>query len=302
MPSFTQVRPLIGTTSTSGAPVTGLPGIESLTQMINDINIAAQQKANASRIPGGAGLEEISSGNIGSALSGELDPSVLWQLAQRSAERGTATGSPTGPGTNAEYLRSLGLTSLDLMGQGQNWLTQATGRNPGAPIYDAGNQILTAQQSAQKALEEQRLEMERERLAQQNSLALQQLALQRRSGGGGGGGGYVGGGGSGAGSAIRSNQFPSINWGDLIAYGGGGAPIVPDTGWGGGGSGDQGPPIIYGGGGVGDQGPPTWAGGSGGGSWEGDEDWLNAVIFPGDTGGTVGAYDYGGGEMYGGYG
>lgn len=159
---------------------------EQIIQLVNEINQGAQQDANAGRIPGGADLENLSSANISSALSGQLDPSVLQLLGQQSAERGIRTGSPGGPSTNAQYLRSLGLTSLDLMGQGQNWLSQATSRNPAAPIYNAGNMVITPEQQAQIDLENRRLqEMIRSNQAQEA------IARMRGNGGsfGGGGGG-----------------------------------------------------------------------------------------------------------------
>src|ERR1041384_2145440 len=124
------------------AASTGLPQIEQLTAMVNEINQRAQQAANKGRIPGGGDLENQSSANIASALAGEIDPSTLNLLGQQAAERGVMTGSPMGPGSNAEYLRALGLTSLDRMNTGQNWLSAATARNPAAPIYDAGHQVL----------------------------------------------------------------------------------------------------------------------------------------------------------------
>lgn len=240
-------------------PISGdSSAIESLVSQINEIDQLAQQKANAGRIPGGAGLEEQSSGNISQALAGQLDPSVLQQLGQRSAERGIMTGSPSGPGTNADYLRSLGLTSLDLMNTGQNWLTQATGRNPSAPIYSAGNQVLTAAQQAQQQAEQQRLMLEQQRLNQQGAMS--------RTGGGGGlhsGGGYTNGMYTGGGS---SGGSPAVNWADLFG-GNSGAPFS-----------------------TGNTGGATLATGTGtDGSWFDDLLWDNAS----DTGGgSIGAYDY----------
>lgn len=163
-----------------GAPVGGGAGIEQITQLVNEINQRAQQSANAGRVPGGAGLEQQSSGNIGSALRGEVDPSTMNLLGQQAAERGASTGSPMGPGSNADYLRSLGLTSLDRMNTGQGWLSAATARNPAAPIYDAGNQVLTAAQLQQAILA-------REQMA--NQLRIAQMNAANRRGGGGGGGG-----------------------------------------------------------------------------------------------------------------
>lgn len=168
--------------------VPGLPGgtasIESITNLVNEINQAAQQKANAGRIPGGAGLEQQSSSNIGNALGGVLDPSVINNIAQGAAERGVMRGSPTAPNSNADYLRALGLTTLDLQNRGQQWLTEAQGRNPAAPIYNAGNQVLTAEQVQQAILE-------RERMA--NAMQMARMHWPGNSGGGGFSGGNVGG-------------------------------------------------------------------------------------------------------------
>lgn len=180
-----------------------IPQIQQLTQLINEINQASQQTANAGRLPGGAGLEEASSANISSALAGELDPSVLQQLGQRSAERGIATGSPGGPSTNAEYLRSLGLNSLDLMNTGQNWLSQATARNPAAPIVGAEGLILTPQQAAS-------LNLQQQGLAEQIRSNQAQEGIARSRGAGGVGGGNYGGGGG-------QSMSPGINWADLLS-------------------------------------------------------------------------------------
>lgn len=148
--------------------------IEGLTRMVNDINQRAQQGANASRIPGGADLESQSSANIGGALRGELAPSVIRNIAQGAAERGVASGNPLGANSNADYLRSLGLTTLDLQNRGQDWLSGALARNPAAPIYSAGNQVLTAEQLQQAILAREEM---------MNRLAIARL----RPGSGGGG-------------------------------------------------------------------------------------------------------------------
>lgn len=97
--------------STLGSNVAAVPQIAQLTQLINEI----QQNTNNSRIVGAAGLQEQSSGNISAALGGQLDPSVINQIGQAAAERGVMTGSPHGASSNADYLRSIGRTSLDLM-------------------------------------------------------------------------------------------------------------------------------------------------------------------------------------------
>src|SRR5512133_3268237 len=110
--------------SSAGMQKTALQGnvnnfgdIQALTDKINALNIAAQQQANAARIPGATGLEEKSSANISSALGGQLPADVLAQLAQGAAERGVGTGQPGGDQVNSAYLRALGLNSLKLQDQ-----------------------------------------------------------------------------------------------------------------------------------------------------------------------------------------
>lgn len=125
------------------------PNLDTLSQLINQINLNAQQQANQGRIPGEAGLEQTSSGNIGQALQGQLPQDVVSLISQQAAERGLASGSPGSPNADASLLRSLGLTSLGLMGQGQNWLNAATGRNPVAPIFNPATQLITPYQLGQ---------------------------------------------------------------------------------------------------------------------------------------------------------
>lgn len=121
--------------------------ITQLSDLINSINRSAQTTALQARIPGEKGLEKTSSTNIASELGGNVPQDVVTQLAQRAAERGTATGiGSTSPNTNAALLRALGLTSLDMTKLGQQELTAAEGRNPAAPIYDPASQLLTPAQ------------------------------------------------------------------------------------------------------------------------------------------------------------
>lgn len=191
------------------AAPTNSANVESITQLVNEINQAAQQSANAGRIPGGAGLEGQSSANISSALSGQVDPSTLNLLGQQSAERGVSTGSPLGASNNAAYLKALGLTSLDRMNTGQNWLSQAEARNPAAPIYSAGNQVLTAEQQQQAILA-------REEMANRLRIAQMQAASRGGSGGGSGQPTHTG---------TAAPAGPATNWADLLF------PKTPAAGW-----------------------------------------------------------------------
>lgn len=114
----------------------------------NAANIAAQQAANAARIPGAAGMESQSSQNIANALAGKLPADVIGQLQRNAAERGLASGLAGSQAGDAAYMRALGLNSLGLQNQGQQWLNAAYARNPGAPLVDPTAFMLTPGQES----------------------------------------------------------------------------------------------------------------------------------------------------------
>lgn len=122
------------------------PDLSSLTNLVNQLNLQGQTAANAGRIPGDPALEQQSSQNIASLLGGNIPQDVVTQIQQQAAERGVATGSPGSDNSNSALLRSLGLTSLDLQGLGQQQLSAADARNPVAPIFDPSKMFLTPAQ------------------------------------------------------------------------------------------------------------------------------------------------------------
>ncbi len=147
-------------TLTGGSPSPGggaPPDLASITNLVNSLNLQAQQAANAARVPGSQGLEQQSSNAIGSALGGQLPNDVVAQLSQQAAERGAGLGIAGSPNANASLLRSLGLTSLGLIGQGQNWLSAADARNPGAKIFDPTTQLMTPYQAGLLGVDQSRL-------------------------------------------------------------------------------------------------------------------------------------------------
>ena len=159
--------------------------------MISQLNMQAQQAANAARIPGAAGLEKQSSGNIASLLAGEVPNDVYREMAQRSAERGVATGSPMGANSTADIMRALGLTSFDLQGQGQKYLGEAYARNPGAPIANPQALVTTPAQA-------EALRLQQENMMLDYNARMAAIAARNRAGSGyGHGGGYPSGGGGG---------------------------------------------------------------------------------------------------------
>lgn len=174
------------TTIGAGGDIGGLPtappDLASITQLVNQLNLQAQQQANAGRIPGAAGLEQQSSGNIASLLAGNIPADVKRNLTQSAAERGVAMGSPGSANSDAALMQALGLTSLGLQQQGQSNLTSALGRNPAAPIFDPSQLLLTPAQKLQADLANKYFQLAWLRSMPQNTLPI------RRTGGGGGSG------------------------------------------------------------------------------------------------------------------
>lgn len=148
-------------TTTTQSNVADIPNLETLTKAINDLNIAAQQQANVSRIPGEAGLEQQSSANIASELGGQVPPDVEALLRQQGAEQNVVSGRDS----NSAYLRALGLTSLGQQQAGQQNLSAAAARNPLAPLFDPTSQLLTAGQAGQLGLGQQAENIAQQRLA-----------------------------------------------------------------------------------------------------------------------------------------
>lgn len=165
--------------------LSGGTNIQDISALINSITRGAQTAANEARIPNAPALERQSSANIASELSGQLPQDVRMQLARIAAENGVARGIAGSPAANLDYLRALGLTSLDLMGRGQSELSAAYARNPGAPLFNPAELLITPAQGAQLGLEQSRLDLQAEQFQQDYALRQQELALQRARGAGG---------------------------------------------------------------------------------------------------------------------
>lgn len=131
--------------------------IGQISDLINEINRGAQTQANQARIPLAPQLEAKSSQNIQSLLTGAIPADVQVLLSQKAAEAGVRSGSPGSPAAMSAYLRALGLTSLDLEQTGQQNLSAAYARNPGAPIYDPSKLLITPYEAAQLNLQQQGL-------------------------------------------------------------------------------------------------------------------------------------------------
>lgn len=200
--SAASTSPTGATSSGSGYSPGASPNLSSLTELINGLNQTAQTNANAARVPNNPALEQQSSGNIGSLLKGEIPQDVINQLSQQAAERGVANGSPGSANSNAALLRSLGLTSLDLQQTGQQNLTAADARNPGAPIFDPTTQLLTPYQAGTLNNQGNQLALEWYKALNPGS---------RVSGGGGSGGGSQSSGGGSPNMAWYGNDLSQVD-------------------------------------------------------------------------------------------
>ena len=169
----------------TSTPGTALPAFSSVptnssgtASALDALNVAAQQAANAGRIPNAPGLEAQSSANIGSELQGQLPPDVLAMEGRLAPEAALGAGG----NSNIDYMKLLGLTSLQEQQQGQTDLSSALARNPAAPLVDPTQFVITPYQQEQFGLQEQQAQQQQQQFAA--NLALQQeyatLAQQRQ--------------------------------------------------------------------------------------------------------------------------
>lgn len=135
-PAFGGIPGVPDPISTTGTTIAGnlanFGDLEALTGKTNKL-IFDQY---AGRLPGYSDLASASSANILSNLRGELPQDVVNLLGQQAAERGVGSGVSGSQFSNADYLRSLGLTSLGLKEKGEAGLTGATDRLKGIPSFD----------------------------------------------------------------------------------------------------------------------------------------------------------------------
>lgn len=120
----------------AGGAITGNLGnfddLTKLTGKTNDLNFSQY----TGRLPGYSDMSATSSGNIQAQLRGELPPDVVNLLGQQAAERGVGGGVAGSQFSNADYLRSLGLTSLGQQEKGEASFTGAMDRLKGIPTFD----------------------------------------------------------------------------------------------------------------------------------------------------------------------
>lgn len=155
---LTGLQPLNYAPATGGTPAVTSPGysaaqatqanlgnLPALTNLADQVN-AFNRTGFYAGIPNYSALNAQSSANIGSALRGELPQDVVSNLARSAAERGVALGSPGSPNANANFLRNLGLTSLDQQRYGESAFTNAVSRGTRAPYLSPVSGFVTPEQ------------------------------------------------------------------------------------------------------------------------------------------------------------
>lgn len=118
-----------------GAITSNLGNFDDLARLTGKTN-ALNFSEYTNRLPGYNDMAATSSANTLANLRGEIPDDVLNLIGQQSAERGVGGGVAGSQFSNADYLRSLGLTSLDLKKQGETGFTGAMDRLKAIPTFD----------------------------------------------------------------------------------------------------------------------------------------------------------------------
>jgi hypothetical protein len=108
----------------------------SLASRTNQFMTGQAQAPYLANLPQYADLTEARSGVLSDQMAGRVPQDVINQILQQGAERGIVTGSPGGPGANAAFLRSLGLTSLDMQQRGMQGFSQAIADTPVPELFN----------------------------------------------------------------------------------------------------------------------------------------------------------------------
>ena len=158
----------VGGSNLTSAPLSQLPGT-----LGGDATGGAITAGNAvnSQLPGYAQTLGNIGANLLSESAGQLPADVIQQLQQQGAEAGTATGT----NTNADYLKALGLTSLNLTNQAESGLESILPSLPGQAISQNPNFYETYGQQQQG--QEFATNLATEQANQQAALAQAQAGL-----------------------------------------------------------------------------------------------------------------------------
>lgn len=154
--------PLNYNAATGGTPVLPSPGssagvavqqnlgnLDDILKLVGQTNAANLESATAPylALPGYQSSLANVGANIGQMTAGQLPADVQNQIAQAAAERGVAQGGYR----NADYLKALGLNSLQMQQQGQAALNSATAALPKPAILNPASMFVSPQEQQQAA-------------------------------------------------------------------------------------------------------------------------------------------------------
>ena len=145
-----------------------LPGLQNLAGGVNAFNQEQLDKMYNSALPGYDRIKNQVSDNLLSMTKGELPDDVINEIYRSSTSRATAGGfGGSALGRNLTS-RDLGLTSLDLMGRGQDsaqkWLSSAA-----APQMDITSMFISPQQRIGMRMSERDTQFNRDWMDSQTS-------------------------------------------------------------------------------------------------------------------------------------
>lgn len=104
------------------------------------------------RLPGYEDMSAQLTANNLSFLQGEVPADVRYQLEQGAAERGAGRGMIGANISNLDYLRGLGLTSLDLQGRGAKGFEEQASMLKDIPFFDFSKFLVSPEQEQAAAV------------------------------------------------------------------------------------------------------------------------------------------------------
>jgi hypothetical protein len=137
---------------TAAAAITGnignLNSIGDLTTGADTISAENASLPYQMNLPNYSDMLQMSAGNVGQELSGQLPQDVQNQIQQAAAARGISTGQGAGsPNTGAAELADMGMNSLQMQQMGQQGFGQLMQETPtGTPQMSPESMFVTPQQ------------------------------------------------------------------------------------------------------------------------------------------------------------
>lgn len=180
--SLTSVDPTQIAQQTAAGNLAAAADNTRLAELINSVNQAAQQSANASRLgPQGQVIQNALIENTQRGAAGMIDPSTEQMLRGRINQlygsRGMGVDSPA---LSAAYLRATGQTVEGLEQQALQNYSQLLAANPAAPIFNMGELLTPSSTYASAANAEANRQQQAQQFAQNYALQMAELQAQNQ--------------------------------------------------------------------------------------------------------------------------